>query len=171
MKHKSNRGFTGIDITIALIIISFFISIISTLFYNIYLTNSEVVRNNMANKYAIDILEKIELLNYGEVEIKRSNSTTLISELNNLLNEEPDEKEDNLVTYTKNGYTINLSIIKYNETYKESEDSTDENKIYEYDNRDKQDYIKIVTVDVKYNLGENKNNNERSVKISTLKTF
>ena len=35
MNVKSQKGFTGIDITIAIIVITLFVSIISVVFYNI----------------------------------------------------------------------------------------------------------------------------------------
>ena len=49
MKHlKDEKGITGIDITIAIIIITVFVAIIATLFYNIQNSSASIERRTKA---------------------------------------------------------------------------------------------------------------------------
>lgn len=60
MKLKSEKGFTGIDMTIAIIILVIFTGIIATLFYNYNLTSKEIERKSKATEYAIRTIEEIK---------------------------------------------------------------------------------------------------------------
>ena len=64
---KKEEGITGIDITIAIILITIFISIIATLFYNIQKTSTELERETIATSYAVEIIEEIKALGFGQL--------------------------------------------------------------------------------------------------------
>ena len=55
MNVKSQKGFTGIDITIAIIVITLFVSIISVVFYNITISSKKVERKTEATYIAQDV--------------------------------------------------------------------------------------------------------------------
>lgn len=96
-KNKGKRGFTTADIVISVIIIMLFIGIITTLYYNFYITTSSKNRNAMATNYLIDIIEETKILKYVDVD---------------------QEAVQNIITNANipEGYTVTASIQKYNET-------------------------------------------------------
>ena len=96
---KGERGVTGVDLSVAILIIIIFVSIITTLFYNIYLSSSAIKRSSQANSYAIGIIEEIKKVKYEEIE---DNSQTLTNILAN----------QNI----ERGYTAEIAVTKYNET-------------------------------------------------------
>ena len=92
-----NKGFTTADIVISVIIIMLFIGIITTLYYNFYITTSSKNRNAMATNYLIDIIEETKILKYDDA---------------------TEEAVQNIITNANipEGYTVTASIQKYNET-------------------------------------------------------
>lgn len=64
----SNKGITGIDITVAIIIIITFTGVISGLMYSIYKTSITVQKSAEADAYATIILEKVDEKAYDEVD-------------------------------------------------------------------------------------------------------
>lgn len=60
MKLKSQRGVTGIDITISVILITILISLITILTYNIQKNSQDVERKTEATSYAVEVLEKVK---------------------------------------------------------------------------------------------------------------
>ena len=60
MKLKNKKGFTGIDISIALIIVVLFVSLIVTLLYNFGMSSKEVNRKSQAIDYAISKIEEMK---------------------------------------------------------------------------------------------------------------
>lgn len=65
---KSRNGVTGIEITVAIVILTIFVSLISTIFINIYLNSTEAQRNTIATGYATQIAEMIDKMYYVDVE-------------------------------------------------------------------------------------------------------
>lgn len=63
---KQNKGITGIDITISIIIITIFVALISTLVYKITYNSAKIERKNIAASYAIDEIETIKEKGYIE---------------------------------------------------------------------------------------------------------
>lgn len=123
-KIKQNKGFTSQDVVISIIIIVIFVSIITTLFYNFYISTSAKNRNAIALNCIIDVIEQAKMLNYDELD------QTKIGEL--------------LETLTSNktipnGYEVNVELQKYNELE---------------GNTDKKDLIKILKVKVQYLVGQ-----------------
>ena len=56
MKIKDEKGFTGIDITVAVIIIMLFMTLIGTIFYNITASHRQLERKTEATYIAIIII-------------------------------------------------------------------------------------------------------------------
>jgi Tfp pilus assembly protein PilE len=123
LKNKLNRGFTTIDIAIGVVIIMVFTSIITTLFYNFYITTTSRNRNAMATNCLIDVIEQVKIMNYDEV-----NNDSVNTVIENLINDKS----------IPNGYTVTSDVTKYNSTQ---------------GNTDKIDVIKILKVTLKYSVG------------------
>lgn len=124
IKIKQNKGFTTQDIVISIIIIVIFVSIITTLFYNFYLSTSAKNRNAIALNCIIDLIEEAKMLKYDELD------QTKIEELLGIL------KSNKTIP---NGYEVTVELQKYNELE---------------GNTDKKDLIKILKVKVQYLVGQ-----------------
>lgn len=123
-KIKESKGFTTADITASIFIIMILVGVITTLFYNFYLTTSSKNRNAMATNCFIDVIEQIKIMNYEEV-----NEESVEGVINSL-------KTNKVIP---DGYTVTAQLQKYNETE---------------GNTNKRDLIKILKVTVAYSIGE-----------------
>lgn len=78
MKLKSEKGYTGIDIAISVIVLFIFISIIAVLSYNVNSSGKEIELKSEATTIAVTEIEKIKNeLTFEEIEnrsIKNGNS-------------------------------------------------------------------------------------------------
>ena len=75
---KEEKGVTGIDISISLIVITIFISMIASLIANININAEDTQRKTKATSYAIQEIEKIRALGYStEYEGKEINKDCL----------------------------------------------------------------------------------------------
>ena len=123
MNFRNNRGYTGIDISVAMIIILIFIPTIFGIVYNIQRINGRAERQSNAVNIATDILEIAKSLNYNDVNI--SDSGLLKTQLENKYtsssqNAEIDvlENEYEYLYFTYVGenevhYRIQVGILKY----------------------------------------------------------
>ncbi len=68
MNIKSEKGITGIDITVSIIIITLFVAIIATLIYNINSNSKSVERRSEATNYAINEIEKIKAADFDTID-------------------------------------------------------------------------------------------------------
>lgn len=136
LKMKEKKGFTAIDITISIIIIMLLVGIITTLYYNFYLTASARNRNAIATNCIIDVIERVKLMNYNDV------NTENINELVQSLKEDKTLPEE---------YKVTVEIQNYNEQEK---------------NVNKLDIIKILKVKVEYTVGQKKEKIEISTLIT-----
>lgn len=123
-KIKEKKGFTTADIAISIVIITIFVGIIATLFYNFYITASAKNRNAIATNCLIDVIEQTKSMKYDEVDKQSVN--LLIEQL----------VEDKTIP---GGYTVTGEVQNYNELE---------------GNTQKKDLIKILTVKVEYTVGE-----------------
>ena len=64
MLFRSEKGFTGIDIAISVIIITIFISMMANLISNINLNSKKMERTEIATAYAVQEIEKIKAQGY-----------------------------------------------------------------------------------------------------------
>lgn len=145
---REEKGFTGVDLTIAVIILMLFVALITTLFYNVYLSSSSTKRSATANSYIIDVFENIDRMTYEEVQqdnIVNSSTDTFVQVLQAKLIE--NSKIDNVlikrgITEDKNlakPFQLEISVSNYNQTE---------------GNTDKEDLIKIIKVRMKYKVGK-----------------
>lgn len=64
---KDKKGFTSIDLSVAMIIILIFVVIMTSISYNVYLSSTEAKRTAVALNYAVDIFEHIGQVDFGDV--------------------------------------------------------------------------------------------------------
>lgn len=66
MHIKGNKGLVGSDVTIAIIILMIFVTISTTIFYQISMSNISIERYAVANNLLINVVEYIKLMQYKE---------------------------------------------------------------------------------------------------------
>lgn len=153
MNLKNNKGYTGVDISVAMIIILIFIPTIFGIVYNIQKTNTYVERESEAVKIATDIIEKAKSFEYSNLEL-----TSLYQELLNN-------------NYLESSYTLNGQTGE-NYRYLSKKGSKDEHyqiqiyleNYYPEDVVNKEDLVKKIKVTVIYPIG----NTTKTIDISTL---
>lgn len=139
MSTKSEKGMTGIDIAISIVIITIFIATIGNLIVNINLNSKNIERRNIAISYAIQEIEKIKAQGYIEI----YNDKGLRQE--DLIKQE-DIKDKN---GRFSGYNKNILIKDYT--------------LIVNDNTKMANILKKITVKISYKIG----NKEQNVEIST----
>lgn len=157
---KNNRGYTGIDLSVSIMIILISVSVIATMVYNLYFTGAGMKRNVIATNYAINILETIQATDYSLVTFnnEEDENLQLKNTLDNLLKTNGSINNNKYINNLNDYYNITITIEKYQDRFPSGE---------------KEDYIKIITVSIDYNLGKksNKDINNEKLEISTLKTI
>lgn len=143
MKHlKNEKGVTGVDITIAIILITIFVAIIATLFFNIRRTSSDIERRTQATAYAVSIIEQIKANGFDAL--------PTVSDGTNIITGYEDKYiQDNGVD-TPYYQTIRV------EDYSEIIESTGEEEI-------QSDVVKKITVTIAYKSG----NENQEISLST----
>lgn len=99
MNIKSEKGITGVDISVAIIIILLFVSLTSTLVYNYAKNSKEVQRKSVATDMIIDVLEYAKASSYDDI---------TVAYMQNYIN--------NNEKFQKNGYKILVTVENYSET-------------------------------------------------------
>lgn len=64
---KREKGFTSVDLGIAMIVVIIFVSIMTSMIYSVYLSSTEAKRTAMAVNYAVDIFEEIGREDYNSI--------------------------------------------------------------------------------------------------------
>lgn len=128
---RGQKGFTGIDVTISVIIITIFITVIGNLITNINLNSKNMERKTIATSYAVAQIEKIKAEGINNYIDKGVDEPYIIEE---------DIIKDNVFT----GYHKKVIIKDY--------------KLISEDNTKKENLVKEVTVEIWYKLG-NKDKN------------
>lgn len=67
-KVKKERGFTSVDITIAMLVIIVFVTVLSSVSYSVFSATTEAKRTATALNYAVDIFECIGQIDYEQVD-------------------------------------------------------------------------------------------------------
>lgn len=147
MKIKNNKGLTGVDVTIAVIILTIFVSLIANMFYNVSQIGNAVNRKSEATYVAVQIIEAMKHVNYDDLPTGLTEDTTAINleKLNELLTD-----ENKIVL--KNGYSVDIKV----ENYKKIKGETVGEEL--------EDILKRVTVTVKYN----EKAKEQTVELTTV---
>lgn len=138
MLIKEEKGFTGIDIAISLIVITIFISMIANLIANINLTAQDTNRKTIATSYAVQEIEKIKAQGY----LDSYDSKGIAKE--EVLKEEDIYNGSEFTGYNKK-IVIRDYVLVVNDITKKS------------------NIVKEITVNISYKVG----NKEKNVKIST----
>lgn len=60
MNIRSQKGFAGADVTVAVLIVTVFAAIIATLYQNYVTTSKEIQRKAEATQYAVETIEEIK---------------------------------------------------------------------------------------------------------------
>lgn len=129
MNLRSQKGITGIDISVSIFIIALFVTINVAIFYNASVNAKLALRNSEATTYMVQIAEAIQAEEYDNV----------ISDM-----------EVNNIDVDMPGYEYRITVESPN--YKNVENP--------------EDIIKIVNVEVIYNVGANLQNvNTRMLKV------
>lgn len=147
MKIKNNKGLTGVDVTIAVIILTIFVSLIANMFYNVSQIGNAVNRKSEATYVAVQIIEALKQVDYDDLPAGETDDTTAITleELNMFL------AEENQIVL-KNGYSVDIKVENYKKIKGEIE------------GEDLEDILKRVTVTVKYN----EKAKEQTVELTTV---
>lgn len=142
IKLKSERGVTGVDITVAVIIIILFVSVITGLLYNIYAGSIANERNVEAHSYLISLFQKIDTIAYEQVieDSKVESPDIFIQKLELAFSGENVTVKRGMNNTYPGGYLIEVSVTNYNEQDGKT---------------DKQDWIKIIEAKVTYRMGNN----------------
>lgn len=144
MNIKNNKGITGIDITISIVILALFISLITSMFYNVTVIGKSVNRKADAVYLAVQVIEAAKQIGYSELPTGETDETSIytLEEINGKFEE---EKKITL----KNGYSVSILVENYR---KIKSDTTLE------------DILKRITVTVNYK----EQDKEKSVELSTV---
>lgn len=161
-KIKSEKGFTGVDITIALIIILLLMSIIAILFFNITKTSKTIDRRSNAIYMATEIIEGLKAKEYENVKITgtEDNWVEVKNGNNNTIHYEINGETITIVENTQidDGYTCYVSIYNY-----VPQNNNNENP--ENTNTSNSDLIKVLKVKVEYKVGAEIKNVELTTSI------
>lgn len=116
---KSKKGFTGIDISISLLAIIIFTSIILALMYNVRLENLKIQAKLGANIYLVETLENIGIAKYDDVTPENTNLIPQMPESYQIamnvtnVSEEDSTKTDDIIKKVK----VTISYKIGNKTY------------------------------------------------------
>ena len=120
---KSNKGVTLYDVIIAITVLSLFVGLIGTLFYQIVYNNNLIKYNAIATHFAVRVAEDIDKIPYENITNQYLNN--YISNATNT---------DNTKIYNlPEDFNINVNIRNYNEN-----------------DNSKEDILKIATIEVSY---------------------
>lgn len=136
---KSEKGITGIDITISVILITIFIGLISTLTYQIQKNSSDIERKTEATSYAVETLEQIKSEGFEKLPVKGNQKIEGIPD--GYITDEEGEAT---------GYYRTITVLDYTDL------AGNETKTPEL--------LKKVTVQITYKSGKN----EQTVEMSTI---
>ncbi len=145
MKMKNNSGITGVDITISIIILVLFISLITNMFYNVGITSKKVSRKSEATYLAIQVIEALKQIEYDQLPLGETeeNKNMTLDELNLILETAGKQKIE-----LQNGYSLEINV----ENYRNQEG---DNTLL--------DIIKVVTAKVNYT----ERKKQQSIELST----
>lgn len=128
MLVKEEKGLTGVDIAISIVVMTIFIAMIANLIANITLNTQDIKRKSTATSYAVQEIEKIKAQGY----IDDYNSKGIDSE--DVLKDEDIYSNSEFSGYHKK-VTIKDYVLVTNNKNK------------------KQDIVKEITVEISYKLG------------------
>lgn len=142
MSIKEEKGISGIDIVVSVIILTIFISLIGNIITNINLNSKDIERKTQATSYAVDEIETIKASGYLETyKDKGINQEDIINE------QDINDDSGNFTGYHKKVTIKDYQLIK--------KDTTKEKNI-----------LKQLTVEISYKSGSK----DKNIQISTYIT-
>ena len=139
MKIKNEKGVSGIEVAIVVVLIFIFVSVIASLIYRINSKSNEIELKSEATSIAVDEIELIKNTDFSEFE--KLNKTSTTDKNGNSLVNQPTSKE---------GFYKTIIVEDYTDI------EGNEDKI--------SDLVKKVTVKISYMF----KSKEQSVELSTL---
>ena len=101
MKLRNNKGFTGIDIAVSVVIIFIFISIVSMLVYRVNSKSREIELRGNATYLAIDEIEQLKNNGYNLYgKKKKKNGDSIVCENEEIEGEEGFYRTIEVIDYT-----------------------------------------------------------------------
>ena len=155
MNLRKNKGYVGVDDSIAVLVLLIIIPTVTGMVYNMNKTNSSVKRKTEAINIAVNTLE----VSKGMDVLQLSDNTAILDNVNKIYNNKLENLQEitssqnhkETATFIKDDITYMITIEV--EDYKpQNEGASDENKI-----------VKTVTAHVKYKVGDK----EKSIDLST----
>lgn len=154
-KIKQERGFTGVDILIAVLIIALFTGLISSISYNIYLSNSSIKRMSKARDYIVDMFEHIDKTYYDDITkeklVKYFNDKYYYKDDGSTPKSDAEVKMQEEQEEITTPFKAEINIVKFNEIE---------------GNEDKLDLVQEITMKVTYTLG----NKEQKIEMKKIKS-
>ena len=161
MKYKNNKGVTGVDLSVSLIIVVLFVGIISALVYNFGTTSKNINRKSIATNIATQKIENLKrdfINNTNDAEGTIAEYAQINESTGNIV------FFDAITDVNKTPYRVATKITKFanytESSYIQNLSPEDKNRILQ------ENLIKIVEVTVYYNIG----NSEENVQIKTAIT-
>ena len=152
MNLRKNNGFTGIDISIAMLIILVFIPTVFGIVYNIQKTNNSIKRESNAINITTSILETAKFFGYNDLSL--DSSSAFMVDMNKKY------ETSNYVNTSK--YKDNYEYVAFSTT--DNDDTHYQIQIgMEKTTMENQSLIKVIHVIVYYPIGKN----VKSIDIST----
>ena len=98
-KFKEEKGITGIDTTIAVIILVVFVPLVASLFGNIANVSKKISRKATATNIAVQTIESIKMLQYDSIQVGDID----IGSINDV---------SGSLTNIPNGYSVKINVVK-----------------------------------------------------------
>lgn len=150
MKIKEEKGITGIDITISIVLIAIFIGLTTTLTYQINKTSVKINRRTEAMTYAVETVETIK--SYGFEIMPQVGNNKIDTSTDEVLAEKVADgyiKVDGEET----PFYREVSVLDYTEL--KEENSTKQKEV-----------LKKVTVTISYKVGKEEENVQLSILVT-----
>jgi len=164
-KLKSEKGITGIDLTISIIIIMMFVSIIAAASMNISSSLTSKRRIEIVTDFMTEAMENLDSMEYDKIYISKTKDENNISnvkeleDINDTDNKYNFEKElINILNNNENYNILTVGVVK--EAYVPSD------YVPENEGDTPPDLIKKITLEIKYKI----NNNDETISVTRLKT-
>ncbi len=138
MLVKNEKGLTGVDITISIVVMTIFMAMIANLIVNIKLNTQDIKRKSTATSYAVQEIEKIKAQGY-------------INDYDSMgINSEETLKDEDIYNNSEfSGYHKKVTIKDY--------------VLVINNNTKTKDIVKEITVEISYKLGSK----DKKIVIST----
>ncbi|OKZ57581.1 MAG: hypothetical protein BHV99_01155 [Clostridium sp. 26_21] len=108
INFKNNKGITGIDATIAVVILIIFVPLVTSLFGNIANTSKKINRKATATNIAIQAIEGAKLLGYNNINGSKLELTQVLDNANGTNGKTGNYTSRNI----PNGYKVEIFVAQ-----------------------------------------------------------